>query len=91
MEISEHLEQVGLEGLVCTVEFVDEQNRRARRVGLQGMQQGPFDQETLREHVVAEPFSVTDAFCLGHADLDHLGSIVPLVHRRGDVEALVTL
>ena len=52
LEIGQHLEQEGLERLVGAVELVDQQHRRAGRVGLERLQQRPLDQKTFREDVV---------------------------------------
>ena len=58
LEIGQHLEQERLEGLVGAVELVDQQHRRAGRVGLERLQQRPLDQEALGEDVVLEPLAV---------------------------------
>ena len=58
LEIGEHFQQEGLERLVGAVEFVDQQHRRAGRVGLERLQQRPLDQEALGENVVLQPLAV---------------------------------
>ena len=78
-------------GLVGAVELVDQQHRRAGRIGLERLQQRPLDQEALGEHVVLEPLAVVRALGLGDADRDHLRGVVPLVDRGRDVEPLVAL
>ena len=91
LEVGQHLEQIGLEGLVGAVQLVDQQHRRALRIGLEGLQQRPFDEEAVREDIVLDGFAVFFSGRLGEPDLDHLVGIVPLVDGGGDVEALVTL
>ena len=91
LEIGEHFQQERFERLVGAVELVDQQHRRAGRIGLERLQERPLDQEALGEHVVLEPPAVVRAFRLGDADGDHLRSVVPLVDRGGDVETLVAL
>ena len=91
LEIREHLQEKRLERFVGAVELVDQQHRRARRIGLERLQQRPLDQEALGEHVVLEPLAVVAAFGLGDADRDHLRGIVPLVDRGRDVEPFVAL
>ena len=58
LEVGEHFEQERLERLVGAVELVDQQHRRACRIGLERLQQRPLDQEALGEHVVLEPLAV---------------------------------
>ncbi len=91
LEVGQHLEQEGLEGLVGAVELVDEQDRRAALVGLKRLQKRALDEIALREQVALEPVPVDMAARLGEADRHHLAGIVPLVDRRGDVEPLVAL
>ena len=90
LEIGEHFQQERLERLVGAVELVDEQHRRAGRIGRQRFQQRPPHQEALGENIGGQPLAV-DAFGFGDADRDHLRRVVPLVERRGDVEPLVAL
>ena len=47
--IRQHLEQIGLEGLVGAVELVNQQHWRAGEVGLERLQQWPLDQEFVGE------------------------------------------
>ena len=54
LEVGQHFEQERLERLVGAVELVDQQHRRAGRIGLQRLQQRPLDQEALGEHVVLD-------------------------------------
>ena len=91
LEVGEHLQQERLERLVGAVELVDQQHRRARRIGLERLQQRPLDQEALGEDVALEPLAVVRAFGLGDPDRDHLRGVVPLVDRRRHVEPLVAL
>ena len=91
LEVGQHFEQVGLERLVGAVELVDQQDRRALGMRLQRLEQRTADQEPLVEDVGRELAAVVHALRLGQADLDHLAGVVPLVDRRGDVEALVAL
>jgi hypothetical protein len=51
LEVGQHLQQEGLEGLVGAVELVDQQHRR-RRLALERLQQRALDQEALGEDVV---------------------------------------
>ncbi len=89
--IGEHLEEKRLERLVGAVELVDQEHRRAVRIGLERLEQRPLDQEILREHVVGEPVAVDVALRLGEADRDHLRGVVPFIDGGGDVESLVAL
>ena len=58
LEVGEHFQQKGLERFVGAVEFVDQQHRRAGRVGLQRLQQRPLDQEALGKDVLLEPLAI---------------------------------
>ena len=90
LEVRQDLEQVRLELLVRPVDLVDEQDRRDAVVGLERLEQRPPDQEIGPEDVVrARPIDL--AARLEQPDLEHLARVVPLVHRRVDVEALVAL
>ena len=91
LEIRQHLQQIGLEGLVGAVELVDQQDRRAARIGLQRLEQGPLDEEALRIDVAAQALAAAVAGGLGQADLHHLAGIIPLIDRRRDVEPLIAL
>jgi hypothetical protein len=91
LEVRQHLQQEGLERLVAAVEFVDQEHRRPRGVGLQRLQQRPLDQEALVKHVMLDLDAVLLALGLGGADGDHLRGIIPFVDRIGDVEPLVAL
>ncbi len=82
LEIRQHLQEIGLEGFVGAVELVDEQDRRAARIGLQRLEQRTLDEETLRIDVAAQAFAAAVAGGLGQADLHHLAGIVPLIDRR---------
>ncbi len=89
--VGEQLEQVGLEGLVGPIQLVDEQHRRTFVMRLERLQQRTLDNETPREHVLAESLAAGAPLGLGEPDLDHLARVVPLVDRRCHVEALVAL
>ena len=52
LEVGEHFEQERLERLVGAVELVDQQDRRARGVRLERLQQRPLDQKLLGKNVV---------------------------------------
>ena len=91
LEIGEHFQEKGLERFVGAVELVDQQHRRAGRIGLERLQQRTLDQEALGEDVVLEPLAIVLALRLGDADRDHLRGVVPFVDRRRDVEPFVAL
>ena len=63
----------------------------AGRVGLERLEQRALEQEALAVDVVRDRAGAERAADLGEADLEHLARVVPLVERRGDVEALVAL
>ena len=90
LEIGEHLEQEGLERLVGAVELVDQQHRRPGGIGLERLQQRTADQEAVGEDLALDA-RARRMGRLGHADLEHLARVVPLIDRRRDVETLVAL
>ena len=51
LEIREHLEEVGLKGLVAAVDFVDEEHGRDASRGVQRLKQGAPDEEVLSKDV----------------------------------------
>ncbi len=55
LEVGQDFQQEGLERFVGAVEFVDQQHRGARRIGLQRLQQRPLDQVLFGEDVVGQP------------------------------------
>jgi hypothetical protein len=89
LEVRQHLEQVGLERLVGTVQFVDQQHRR-HRVRQQRPQQRPLDQEAAGEQPLGERLA-RGFLGLGQPDLQHLPRVVPLVGGGVDVQPLVAL
>jgi hypothetical protein len=91
LEIGQHFEQEGLECLVAAVELVDQKHRRASSIRLQRLEQRPLDQEALGEHVMLDALAIVLPLRLGGANRDHLGRVVPLIDRIGDIEALVAL
>ena len=82
-------------GSVRPVELVDEEDRGAGRVRIEGVEEGPLDEETAREDVVLDRLDRGRAPILpaelGEPDPDHLPRVVPLVDGGGDVEPLVAL
>ena len=91
LEIGEHFQKKCLESFIGTIDLVDQQDRRSRGIGLEGLQERSFDQKAIGEHVVFDPRAITLAFSFRETNGDHLGAVVPLVNRRGNVEALVAL
>ena len=91
LEVGQHLQQIGLERLVGPVELVDQQDGRPFGMRAERLQQRAADQEAFVEDVGGKLAAVVHALRLGEPDLDHLAGVVPLVDRRGDVEALVAL
>ena len=91
LKVGEHFEQKGFECFIGAIDLVHQQHRRAGGIRFESLEERPFDQKAFGEHVVLEPFAVTLAFRFGGADRDHLRGVIPLIDRRGDVEALVTL
>ena len=91
LEVGEHLEQEGLEGLVGPVDLVDEQHRRAGQVGLERLEEGPAHQEALGEEVLLDALPIDHVGRLGDPDLEHLARVVPLVGGLREVEPLVAL
>ena len=90
LEVRQDLEQVRLELLVGAVDLVDEQDRGDAVVALERLEQWPADEEVRAEDVVGAGV-LGLAARLEQPDLEHLARVVPLVHRRVDVEALVAL
>ncbi|ANK72489.1 hypothetical protein FA04_07550 [Ensifer adhaerens] len=91
LEIGQNFQQERLEGFICPVELVDQENGRTSRIGGNGLQNRAADQETFGEDVAFDPLAVDLAGCFRQADFEHLRRIVPLVDRRGDVETFVAL
>jgi len=91
LEVGEDLQEERLERLIGAIQLVDEQHRRAPRLGLERLQEWPGDEEALAEDVLLECRFVCRSARFGQANLEHLLGVVPLVHRRGHVEALVAL
>src|SRR6516165_5082067 len=91
LEVRQHLEQECLKGFIRTIELVDEENGRARSIGLERLQQRPLDQILLGKHVMGEPLAVDRPFGFGEPDRDHLGGVVPLVDRGRDVQPFIAL
>ena len=89
--VGEDLEQVGLEGLVGAVEFVDQQHRRPGGIGIERLKERPADEEALGEDVGDQRLTVGVPRGFGGADLDHLRGVVPLVDGARHVEALIAL
>src|SRR5438445_3179282 len=88
LPVRQHLEQVGLEGLVGPVELVDEQDRR---IAFQRARQRPFNQEFLGVNIGRELLLRLLPRCFGQPDFDHLPRVVPLVGSLRDVQTLVAL
>src|SRR6185437_3709099 len=59
-------------------------------LGLERLQQRALDEKALGENLLLDRVAALRA-ALGQADLDHLPRIIPLIDRRGDVEALIAL
>ena len=91
LEVAEDFQEIRLERLVGAVEFVDQEHRRTAHVGLQRLQQRALDQISLGKDVAGELVAVGIAGGFREANRDHLRRAVPLVDRRGDVEALIAL
>src|SRR4051812_46035700 len=91
LEVAEDFEQIGLERLVGAVELVDQQHRRPGDVRLQRLEQRSLDHVAIGENVGRQLIAIGISGGLGHPDRDHLRGAIPLVDRRGDVEAFVTL
>jgi hypothetical protein len=51
LELAQHLQQEGLEGFVGAVEFVDQQHRRRRARGVDGLQQRALVEEAFAEQL----------------------------------------
>ena len=91
LEVGKHFQKECFEGLVGAVDFVDQQHRRAGRIGLKRLQKRPLDQKAFGKYVVLDPRSITLAFGFCQTNGNHLGAVVPLVDRGGNIQALVTL
>ena len=91
LEVGQHLQQVGLERLVRAIELVDQEHRRALRIGLERLEQRAPDQEALVEDASRQTGAFRAARRLGEADLQHLPLVVPFVDRRGHIQPLVAL
>jgi hypothetical protein len=65
LEVGQHLEQEGFKGLIGTVDFIDQQNRSARRVRFERLQQRTLDQESFGKNVMLDPRTITFALCFG--------------------------
>jgi len=89
LQLGEHFEQEGLEGLVGPVELVDEQHRRLRL--RERLQQRALEQHLARIQLAHERIASGLVAGFGHTDLEHLPRDVPFVGGRGDVQALVAL
>src|SRR5580658_5661187 len=87
LKIREDLQQISLERLVSAVEFVDQENRRARHFGLQRLQQRPLDQITLGKNVAGKLLAVGIAGSFREPDRDHLRRAVPLIDRGRNVQS----
>ena len=91
LEVGEHFQQEGLEGLVGAIQLVDEQHGSPGGRGLQSAQQGALDEIALGQNVVFKPVAVGFAGRFREADRHHLLGIIPLIDSRGDIEPLVAL
>src|SRR3989441_946233 len=88
LEIGKELEEIGLELLVRAVDLVDEEHGRL-----------PFRRDNLEERPLDEELLAVDAAAGGRGlagglqkpDLEDLARVIPLVHGRRQVEALVAL
>ena len=90
LEVGEDLQQVGLEGLVGPVEFVDQEDRGDSIGRIEGGEQGATDEEVLGEDVAGE-IGAALLPPLGRPDMDHLLRVVPLVRGRRQIQPLVAL
>src|SRR3546814_8718195 len=75
-----------LEGLVVTVKFIDQQDRRAGTIGLERLEQGTFDEEPFVEDVPFQGPAVVLAGGFRQPDFDHLARVVPLIGRASGRE-----
>ncbi len=84
-------EKVGLERLVGAIQLVDQQDRRPSACGCSASSSGRRIRNfSSKISAAIWPRSCTPC-ASARPDLDHLAGVVPLIHRRGDVEALVAL
>ena len=94
LEVGQHLEQVGLELVVGTVDLVDQQHRRRTLAVLDRPQQRALDEESLLVEVGLERVGAAAgrlAGRLGGAQVEQLAGVVPVVDGLGGVDALVAL
>ena len=102
LKIAEYLEQEGLEFLIGTVNFVDQQNRWPRRYD--GLQQRPRQQKMAREESALLMLQVGHRLIQGigvgqqasqpfleHLHVEQLFTVLPLVQRLRLIQPLVTL
>ena len=90
LEVRQDLEQVRLELLVRAVDLVDQQHRRDTVGRFKRLEQRALDQELRRKDVMGGGL-LRGAARLEQPDLQHLPRVVPLVHGRVHVQALVAL
>ena len=57
LEVREHFKQKGLEGLICPVEFIDQQHRWQGLRRVDGLQQRAASQETFTEQIGGQLFT----------------------------------
>ena len=89
--VGEGFEQEGFEGFVGAVDLIDQQDGRAARLRLHGLQKRPADQETLGEELLGQRVAVGGTFGFGGADRNHLGGEIPFIDSTCGVQALVAL
>src|SRR2546422_935517 len=88
LEVGQELQEIRLEFLVRAVDLVDEQHRRLPVRG-DGLEERPLDEQLLAVDAAASGRGLAGRFL--KSDLEDLARVIPLVHRRCEVEALVAL
>ncbi len=93
LEIREHFQQEGFEGLVGAVELVDQEDRRTDLpADRKRLQHRAADQVALGKDIRLDAGAIlVNPEASGKPDLQHLRRIIPLVDGGGDIEAFVAL
>ena len=94
MKVGEHFQQVGLELVIGTIDFIDEQHRCSTIARLDGPQQGTTHEKTLVVQFALQTSGVfAGRFTTGFSgtQVQQLTRIIPVVHRLARIDAFVAL
>ncbi len=91
LEFRKQLEQVPFEFLIGPIDFVNQEDGRARTGRIDRLEERALDEKSVAVQLTAGADAVDGVRRFENAQLDELASVVPFVNRVADVEAFVTL